>query len=181
MKTTIVLIVALFALSIPAQAQKKVYVRDSVQSATTISTAAQVIRTAQGYGIARYLKTARNASSALANYSPIFIQIVHENVMDSIKIQGTYNKGTATDETDSTWTDLWVKPIELQPVTSQFTVANTVPMSLRDTTVRWLSPVTTDKMTYTVDLSGFSFARYRVVTGAVDSGKVRLMYTLKED
>jgi hypothetical protein len=161
MKRTLFLL-ALVAVALPLIATAQPTTRKQyVDSLSGVATAAgHLANETPGYGQYKYLRTDVGA------YKDKQLGVVFTRVTDSIRIQGGY----VTFGQDTTWTSLNIKPNILK--IGQYTVANTIPQALRDTTVQWLSPVTTDQMKFVIPLSEFYYPVYRITLAMYDSGKV---------
>ena len=159
------LAVALAALIVPSlmaqPSTRKIYA-DSLSPALSTH-AVQVIKLARGWGDFKMLR------SDIGAYKDKMLAIKIPGVMDSLKIQGGY----VTFGIDTTWTDLNVKP-NIRKVGVYTATGIAIPQSLKDTSVVWLTPVTTDQHNFIVDMSGFYFPFYRVVSGLADSTESRI-------
>lgn len=153
-------VIAAFLVPLIASAQPTI--RKSYLDSLQASGATVAAFHTRGYGNYKNLRT------DVAAYKDKALAIKFTKVMDSATIYG----GWVTFGQDTTWTQLRVKPLELQGATGLYTAgAVVVPQSARDTSVVWITPVTTDKMVFTVPLDGFYFEVYRVGMGKADSGK----------
>lgn len=153
-------VIAAFLVPLIASAQPntgKIY-RDSL---TAIGKQASVaIASAASY---KYLRT------DIKSYKDKVLAIKFVKVMDSLKIQGGY----VTFGADTTWTNLLVEPYEMKATAGIYSAtAGVIPRKDLDSAVTWMTPVTTNKMTFTVDLSPFYYPVYRLVTATEDSGKI---------
>lgn len=159
--------VLIVAPAILAQPNTRKEYLDSLQGIATA--AGHLANETPGYGQYKALR------GDIASYNDKMITVKFVKVTDSISIWGGHrNFGQ-----DTTWTQLRIQPHQLAPTIGVWSAtAGAVPMSQMDTSLIWLSPVTTNKMTFSVPLvdpvtkKDYIFPYYRVTLAPYDSGKV---------
>ena len=156
-------VLALFVLlPLVMQAQpntRKVY-RDSI--AANATAAGHLANETPGYGQYKYLR------SDIASYKDKVLFIKFAKITDSVAVWG----GVVNFGVDTTWTQLRLKPDELRATTGVWSTAGILPQSARDTSLLWLTPVTTNRHTFTIPMHEYVYPYYRITAAPYDSGKI---------
>lgn len=154
----LILAVCMAALIVPAVQAQPNTAKDYKKVLTSAGTTVALFHT-RGFGVFTML------TNPVLSYKDKFLQVQFTKVMDSCTVWGGYVNYNG----DTVWVPIPVVRKVLTVVGNSNQAA-----SWHDSTFYVMSPVTTDQMKFTVDLSPYVYPFYIAALGKADSGSVYL-------